>query len=233
VVDRGHDARRAAQAGPQRRFFDLWSRVYDLPVVQWATYWPVHDAILRELRRVPGSRILDVGCGTGQLTVRIAREIGARRVTGCDFSRGMLRQAAARDGTGQWVQGDAGCLPFRTGSFDAVVSTEAFHWFPDQDAAAAELHRVLAPGGLLLVALVNAPAELVANALHAGSRLAGEPFYWPTRAQMRERLEGAGLRVLGQERIFRLPGGLLFPPVLTRAVRPSGTSAPSGSPPRA
>jgi len=117
-------------------------------------------------------------------------------------------------------------LPFRSRAFDAIVSTEAFHWFPDQDRALAEFHRVLVPGGRVMVALVNAPSSLVARALHAGSMLLGEPFYWPTSLEMRERLERAGFGVLGQERIFRLPGGLLFPPVLTQAVRPHPGSDP-------
>lgn len=210
--------------GPQRWFFDLWSRVYDLPLVQWTTYWPVHDAIMRELARHDCRRVLDIGCGTGQLAVRIARELPGASVTGCDFSRGMLARAAARDGRVPWVQGDAGCLPFRERAFDAVVSTEAFHWFPDQDRACAELHRALLPGGHVMLALVSAPSHAVASALHGGSRLLGEPFYWPTAAELRDRLERAGLRVLGQERIFRLPGGLLFPPVLTLARRPAAAA---------
>jgi SAM-dependent methyltransferase len=103
--------------------------------------------------------------------------------------------------------------------FDAVVSTEAFHWFPDQDAALAEFFRVLVPGGRVLLALVNTPAEVVSQVAYAGSRLAGEPFYWPTTGQVRRRFEAAGFQVIGQRRVFRLPGFLL-PPVLTQAVRP-------------
>ncbi len=213
-----------SEAGPRRSFFDLWSLVYDLPPVQWATYWPVHEAVMAELRRWQCGRVLDLGCGTGQLTVRIASELPGCAVTGCDFSRGMLEHAVARaaglrSAAVRWVRGDAGRLPFRAGAFDAVVSTEAFHWFPDQDAAVAEMHRVLAPGGLVLLALVASPSGLVASGLHAASRLVGAPFYWPTSDEMRRRLERAGFHVLGQKRIFRLPGGMLLPPVLTRAVR--------------
>lgn len=226
-----------SEPGAQRSFFDLWSHVYDLPLVQRTTYWPVHDAIMSELRRRQCRRVLDLGCGTGQLAVRIASELPGCAVTGCDFSRGMLEHAVARSAglpsaTVRWVRGDAGHLPFHAGAFDAVVSTEAFHWFPDQGAAAAEMHRVLAPGGLVLVALVASPTRLVASSLHAASRLVGEPFYWPTSDEMRRRLEGAGFRVLGQKRIFRLPGGVLLPPVLTRALRPGeapGTGARPGA----
>lgn len=207
--------------GVQPRFFDAWSAFYDLPPVQWATYWPVHDVIVAALARTRPRRILDVGCGTGQLSARLAREHPHAAVTGVDFSAGMLRHASARTGAALWVRGDAGRLPFGDATFDALVSTEAFHWFPDQQRAAAELFRVVAPGGTVLVALVNSPARVVADGLHAVSRLVGEPFYWPTSADLRACFARAGFEVTRQQRIFRFPGGLLLPPVLTIAVRPS------------
>lgn len=207
------------ERGPNRWFFDAWSRVYDLPLVQRATYRPVHDAVLRVLHEFRAHRILDIGCGTGQLAVRIHTEIPKASIVGCDFSAGMLLRAAARSDAIAWVRGDAGRLPCRDAAFDAIVSTEAFHWFPDQDGALREFHRVLKPGGRLLLALVNTPTALVSEIMHAGSRLVGEPFYWPTTAQMRRRVEGAGFEVESQQRIFRVPGFLL-PPVLTRALRP-------------
>ena len=86
---------------------------------------------------------------------------------------------------------------------------------------------MLVPGGRLLVGLVNPPAEAMSNAMHLGSRLVGQPFYWPTRQRMRTLVEAAGFSVEAQHRLYRLPGGLLFPPVLTVAVRP--VSAPTGT----
>jgi len=211
-----------ARPRANRWFFDAWSRIYDLPPVQMATYRPVHNAVLGALRERRCRRLLDLGCGTGLFAARLRRELPALRVVGCDFSAGMLRQAHARSDAVPWVQGDAGRLPFRDGAFDAIVSTEAFHWFPDQKAALAECWRVLAPGGRLLLALVNTPVALVSDVMHLGSRLVGEPFYWPTVSEMRARVESAGFQVEQQRRIFRLPGFLL-PPVLTCAVRPGRT----------
>jgi ubiquinone/menaquinone biosynthesis C-methylase UbiE len=207
------------ERGPNRWFFDAWSRIYDLPLVQRATYRPVHDVVLRALHETRARSVLDIGCGTGQLAARIRGELPAAAIVGCDFSAGMLQRAAARVEAIDWVRGDAGRLPFRDGIFDAIVSTEAFHWFPDQNAALRELYRVLRPGGRLLLALVNTPTALVSDVMHVGSRLVGEPFYWPTSLQMRRRVEQAGFHVQKQRRIFRLPGFLL-PPVLTQAVRP-------------
>jgi len=196
------------------------------------TYRPVHDAVLRRLRRHMPQSILDLGCGTGQLLARIADELSPPRLAGCDYSAGMLTHAAERlrdnsappvrlhDASARpmLVRGDALRLPFAGAAFDAVVSTEAFHWFPDQDAALAEAARVLRPDGTLLLGFVNPPLALIGDVARLGSRLLGAPLRWPTPAALRRRVEAAGFSVTAQRRIFRVPGFLL-PPVLTEARR--------------
>jgi ubiquinone/menaquinone biosynthesis C-methylase UbiE len=213
----------AERRGPNQWFFDLWSRVYDAPFVQRLTYRPVQDAVMRELRASRPDRVLDIGCGTGLLASRIAHELAPKSVVGCDFSRGMLQQAAQRSPHLPWVRGNAIRLPFPDAHLDAIVSTEAFHWFPDQDAALAEFFRVLAPKGRLLVALVNAPTEWLSRASRLGSQLVGEPLNWPTRAWLRRRAEYAGFRVDVQRTVLRLPAPLVMPCVLTVATRPPPT----------
>jgi ubiquinone/menaquinone biosynthesis C-methylase UbiE len=210
----------AESRGPRRAFFDVWSRVYDLAPVQAAIYHPVHDAVLDDLRSHPAPRILDVGCGTGDLTARLRAQLQADLVAGCDFSAGMLEQAAARTRAVHWLQSDAARLPFRDASFEAVVSTEAFHWFPDPDAALREFHRVLSPGGRVLVALINVRVPTTSRLAHAGSQALGQPARWPTRAEMADRVQAAGLTVERQRRILRL-GGLILPTVLTVGVKPA------------
>lgn len=207
--------------GVRQSFFDLWSRFYDVELVQRAIYRPVHETVLKELRWPPARRILDVGCGTGILTARLRSELDASVVAGCDFSLGMLEQAAERTRSVAWMQGDALRLPLRDASVEAVVCTEAFHWFPDHDAALAEFRRVLVPGGRLLVALVNVRAPATSRVAAASSQVLGTPAYWPTRAEMRDRVEAAGFDVRTQRRVVRI-AGLLIPTVLTVAVRPGG-----------
>ena len=204
--------------GPARWFFDAWSTFYDLPPVQAAVYRPMHDAVVGELRADPPDRLLDIGCGTGILTDRVDGDLEPDVTAGCDFSLGMLQQAAGKRPDLSWVAADAQRLPFADASFDAAVSTEAFHWFPDQDEALRELHRVLRRGGRLLVAMINTRTEMGSAMVNAASAAAGQPAGWPTRDEMRSRVEGAGFRVVRQRRVLRVTG-LVLPPVLTVAVR--------------
>jgi len=213
-------SRVARLRGPDQKFFDLWSRFYDAPLVQRITYRPPQDAVLAELRRVDSRAVLDMGCGTGLLTARIRDVQRPARIVGCDFSRGMLGEAARRDPDLAWVRGNALQLPFADGRFDAVVSTEAFHWFPDPERALGEFFRVLVPGGRLMIAFVNPPVEWLSAAARLASRLAGEPARWPTRARLRAQLRAAGFRIELQRAVFRLPAPLLLPCVLSVAIRP-------------
>jgi ubiquinone/menaquinone biosynthesis C-methylase UbiE len=200
-------------------FFDVWSRFYDQSVVQRLVYRPVHDAILRELKLIRPDRVLDLGCGTGLLTERVRRELGVPSVVGADYSPGMLEQAATGRPDIDWVLASATSLPLADASFDAIVSSEAFHWFPDQPAALAECRRILRPGGGLLVAFVNPDFELVGSAAHSISSTLGQPARWPTAQRMRSLVDDAGLSVRSQQRVFRPAGFLLLAPVLTVADR--------------
>lgn len=103
----------------------------------------------------PGSRVLDVACGTGNLAI-----IAARRgciVSGIDIASNLISQARARaDAEGLQIdfkQGDAEALPFASGQFDLVVSSFGVMFAPRPGVAAAELLRVTRPGGE--VALAN------------------------------------------------------------------------------
>jgi SAM-dependent methyltransferase len=132
----------------------------------------------------------------------------------------MLARADGNARLATLVQGSAAALPFRDSSFDAVVSTEAFHWFPDQDRASREFFRVLSPRGRLFVSLVNPPLEVMSLAGRRLSQLVGEPARWPTRERMRGLVEEAGFRVESQRTVLRLPATLVLPSVLTIAARP-------------
>ena len=100
-------------------------------------------------------RVLDVGCGEGQVA-RLARRVGAEVVVGVDPTRAQLRRAVERGGGVAYTRGAAAGLPFRTGSFDTVVACLVFEHIDALDRAVAEVARVLVPGGRFLF-LLNHP----------------------------------------------------------------------------
>jgi len=91
-------------------------------------------------------RVLDVGCGDGQISRLAARLDGVESVVGVDPTWNQITVAAARGGAG-FVRAGAGRLPFAPGSFDAVVACLVFEHIDDVDEAIGEVARVLAPGG--------------------------------------------------------------------------------------
>lgn len=106
----------------------------------------------------PGDRVLDVGCGTGIVARKLALQLGdAVAVTGIDASPNMLavaRAASTRDGvTVDWHEGRAEQLPFAEHSFDLVLSQFALMFFADRTAALAEMRRVLAERGQVVVSV--------------------------------------------------------------------------------
>jgi ubiquinone/menaquinone biosynthesis C-methylase UbiE len=102
----------------------------------------------------PGDRVLDVGCGTGVLTVELARRVGPTgAVVGLDVNEGMLAIAARKAAPVEWRRERAELLPFETGAFDVVTSQFALMFFEDRPAALGEMLRVLKPGGRLAVAV--------------------------------------------------------------------------------
>lgn len=100
-----------------------------------------------------GEKVLDVACGTGNATIPAA-QTGAE-VTGLDLTPRLLEQgrdAAAKAGVEiEWVEGDAEQLPFEDASFDVVLSVFGCMFAPDHRATAAEIARVLEPGGRMAV----------------------------------------------------------------------------------
>lgn len=194
------------------RVFDQVAKVYDAPLLQRVVYRPSQDVVVAELRRRRPRRIADVGCGTGVLTARLAEDLEYDRLYGFDLSAGMLAQARAKGPAVDWQQAPAEHLPLPDCSLGALVTTEAFHFF-DQPVALREFHRVLEPGGCLIVASVNTPVTGI------GRLLPGGPS-WSTPGEVRRLVEDAGFTLDRQERVGRLLARSLFPTFATIATRP-------------
>jgi len=102
----------------------------------------------------PGERVLDIGSGPGFLACEMASAVGASgSVTGIDPSEAMISVAGRRQAPDHvtFRPGDATDLPFADGEFDVVTSTQVYEYVADMPRALAEAHRVLRPGGRLLV----------------------------------------------------------------------------------
>ena len=105
----------------------------------------------------PADRVLDIACGTGALTLAAADRVGPKgAVTGLDPNPAMLEVARAKPVAVDWREGTAEALPFEDAAFDAVVSQFGLMFFKDSAKAFSEMHRVLAPGGRLAVAVFDA-----------------------------------------------------------------------------
>jgi len=118
-------------------------------------------------------RVLEVGSGPGELSARIAAELGAE-VIALDISERMVELARER-GVDARV-GDVQSLPFPDGSFDTVVAAWMLYHVPDLERGLAEIARVLAPSGRL-VAVTNAEQHLAEARAHAGVDMVGRiPF---------------------------------------------------------
>ena len=145
----------------------------------------------------PGERILDLGCGDGALTKRLA-ELGCD-VVGVDSSAAQVAAARARGLDARRVDGYA--LAF-DGEFDAVFSNAALHWMKDAERVLAGVHRALRPGGRFVAECGGSGCvETIDTALIDGLQrrgldgLAASPWYFPTTEDYGQKLTTAGFDV--------------------------------------
>jgi ubiquinone/menaquinone biosynthesis C-methylase UbiE len=105
----------------------------------------------------PGERVLDLGCGTGWASRRLARIVTAGEVVGVDVADEMLRRAeeTSREFSNvRFAWGSAESIPFGDDYFTKILSVESFYYYADQGKALDELRRVMAPAGRLFI-LIN------------------------------------------------------------------------------
>jgi trans-aconitate 2-methyltransferase len=109
------------------------------------------DDLLALVDPVPGGCVVDLGCGTGELTARLHEHLGAADTLGVDSSAAMLEKARPLEGDGlRFERGDIAAFAAE-GDFDVVFSNAALHWIPDHPALLARLRHALRPGGQLAV----------------------------------------------------------------------------------
>jgi demethylmenaquinone methyltransferase/2-methoxy-6-polyprenyl-1,4-benzoquinol methylase len=157
-----------------RRLFATIADRYDF-ITRFLSYgqdrrWKMRVIVLAALK--PGDRVLDLACGTGDLTFAAAAH--ARKVVGLDLTHRMLQLAKQRqlNGVGghlkrtAFVCGDMLAPPFPSASFDVVTTGYGLRNVPDLPAALREIHRILIPGGRLLSLDFNRPENPVVRAAY-------------------------------------------------------------------
>jgi len=168
----------------------------------------VHElagGVLEWLTAKPAERILDLGCGDGQLSKRVAA--GGAVVQGVDASPEMVAAARSRGVAAEQASSEA--LPFDDASFDAVFSNAALHWIREQNAMMSEVRRVLRPGGRF-VAEMGGHGNIAAIRVALMAVLARHGFadredgvnYYPTAEAYTQRLNRHGFQV---QRIALIP----------------------------
>ena len=175
---------------------------------------PQYDALASAQRQIGetlwlalplnAKRVLDLGCGTGYWTQRLAALYPHASITGLDIAPGMLAHAQALYGEViTWQQGDAAALPFKNNHFDLIVSNLAIQWCSDVSAVMQELARVLTPGGEAhITTLLQMPdASTVEDAVARSgltlvrSTTEQQQFYYPDLSAVMASIKGVGAQV--------------------------------------
>jgi ubiquinone/menaquinone biosynthesis C-methylase UbiE len=166
--DEAFKLRDASSYDPVVTEFDRWTTRFTAPLA---------EKLVTLAGLLAGSKVLDIGTGTGVVALAAARRVQPRGcVLGVDLSAAMLETAAAKasqlalaDVTFEKM--DAENLKVRDTSFDAVLSMYALLHFPHPDVALSEMFRVLRPGGTLVLAVGSGPPLTPAGIIHRASRV--------------------------------------------------------------
>ncbi|MBX9455055.1 MAG: methyltransferase domain-containing protein [Rhizobium sp.] len=162
----------------------------------------------RVLEHVPiaGKDMLDIGCGSGGITLHIAKRFSPRSITGFDVEKPVIREAARRAQEAElsdrvlFVQAPPGRLPFEDASFDIVFSKDAMVHIPDKNAIFAEIFRVLRPGGVFAASdwLVGHDSELSQD-MKDYIEAEGLSFGMASATRYRQAMKSAGFKDIRTE----------------------------------
>ncbi len=182
-------------ANPRAAFFDSIAEKWD----GWEDTVALTRKLvtgLEDLGVGPDETVLDVGCGTGNLTrALLAKLSAAGRVVGVDISQRMIKVARNKvsDERVAWHAADARRLPLANASCDRVICYSVWPHFDDRVAVAAELHRVLRTGGCLHVWHLI-PRERI-NEIHASTGEAVRHDTLPPAEETAKLIAGAGFQI--------------------------------------
>lgn len=108
--------------------------------------------ILEELEKEPWDSLLDAGCGPAPMIALLAEKYPDRHYTGIDLTPKMIEQAVKKNiPNADFVVGDCENLPFEENSFDVIICSNSFHHYPNPQDFFNSVHKVLKPGGRLIL----------------------------------------------------------------------------------
>jgi demethylmenaquinone methyltransferase/2-methoxy-6-polyprenyl-1,4-benzoquinol methylase len=165
----GNESSEAEAATHVRAIFNSIAPTYDLlnHVISFGLdrhWWKRSARVFEDVLSRPEARVLDICCGTGDMTAALLRGRPAEGepVVGLDFSAQMLDRARIKypQKNAVWVEGDAMHLPYPEDTFDLVTSAFGFRNLTNYAQALGEIHRVLKPGGRIGILECNQPDGL-------------------------------------------------------------------------
>ncbi len=188
------------------------AEIYERHLVP-AMFGPWTDAFIEFMRPAPGISALDVGCGTGAMSRRLADRLGPDdRVVGLDYDTGMIEVARALSAVIEWHIADAQDMPFGDDEFDLVACHQGLQFFPDRAAGLKEMRRVLRPAGQLGLAVWRS-SDLCPGQYALGQALGKwvspemailPPFSLSDAGDLRALVQGAGFESISVEPVKKI-----------------------------
>ncbi|MFZ7101463.1 MAG: class I SAM-dependent methyltransferase [Peptococcaceae bacterium] len=207
---------------PSEKIWDFWAGKYDSLWVQKYSLEPTRQLILNEIKcriKKEGGqkiRLLDIGCGTGQLIQDIQKEFPGRQITcrGLDKAPEMIRQACGKAiPNSVFSVGDAQNLKPLGEQYDLITCCHSFPYYPDKKETLQEFRMVLKPRGVLY--LVQAAANTWYDRLILSLvKLTTSPGDYPADEQVIKLAAEAGMVVCRQKRL----AGFSFVPSITLSI---------------
>jgi SAM-dependent methyltransferase len=184
-----------------RKEFDRWAETGRGDGME-KDHLPITLPVLEKMRPAPADNVLDVGCGSGWLTRRVAGMVPEGRVVGMDISDEMIRLArrnSLHHHNILYIAGEAGEIPWEPNFFHHAISVESGYYWRDPAAGVKELHRVLRPGGTAWV-LINYYRDN--PHCHQWGPLLVVPTHLLAAAEWVELFRVAGFVTVGHERVI-------------------------------
>lgn len=137
-----------------KRTFDQQAPIYDSSNTVFVSKIPKqgYPFLQKAIAHIQPKRLLDIGCGTGEIARLLQNTLPDTQVDGIDLSPAMIEQAQSKGLSHAVFQtGDAENLPYPGDTFDMAICSQSFHHYPNPSEALAEAYRVLKPGGIFIM----------------------------------------------------------------------------------